>query len=76
MSEDPVKAQPPVIVLFGPPGSGKGTQARLLQDRFGWPHVSTGDMLRGHIAARDTIGSAMESLMRAGKLVPDELVDG
>ena len=67
---------PPVIVLFGPPGSGKGTQARLLQERFAWPHVSTGDMLRAHIAAKDTIGQAMESLMRSGRLVPDELVDG
>ena len=76
MSEETKKAQSPVIVLFGPPGSGKGTQARLLEERFGWPHVSTGDMLRAHIAARDTIGVAMESLMHSGRLVPDELVDG
>ncbi len=48
----------PVIVLFGPPGSGKGTQAKLLHDRFAWPHISTGDMLRSHIAAQDTIGTA------------------
>jgi adenylate kinase len=65
-----------VIVLFGSPGSGKGTQAKLLQERFAWPHVSTGDMLRAHIAAKDTIGMAIESLMRSGRLVPDELVDG
>lgn len=65
-----------MIILFGPPGSGKGTQAKLLHERFSWPHVSTGDMLRAHIAAQDTIGTAVESLMRSGRLVPDELVDG
>jgi adenylate kinase len=64
-----------VIVLFGSPGSGKGTQARLLQDRFAWPHVSTGDMLRAHIAAADSIGVQIETLMKSGRLVSDELVD-
>ena len=65
-----------MIVLFGAPGSGKGTQAKLLKERFAWPHVSTGDMLRAHIAAQDTIGTAVESLMHQGRLVPDELVEG
>jgi adenylate kinase len=70
------RLEPPVIILFGAPGSGKGTQAKLLNSRFAWPHISTGDMLRAHIAAQDTIGTAVEALMRSGRLVPDELVDG
>ncbi|HEX4772122.1 MAG TPA: nucleoside monophosphate kinase [Bryobacteraceae bacterium] len=65
----------PAIILFGSPGSGKGTQAKLLEERFGWPHVSTGDMLRTHIAAEDSIGREVQGTMKAGRLVPDELVN-
>jgi adenylate kinase len=64
-----------VIVLFGSPGSGKGTQAKLLQECFHWPHVSTGDMLRSHIAAGDKIGLGVQGLMRSGRLVSDDLVN-
>lgn len=64
-----------VIVLFGPPGSGKGTQAKLLVERLGLPHISTGDMLRGHIQAGDPVGQEVQSVMRSGNLVPDELVN-
>lgn len=63
------------VVLFGPPGSGKGTQAKLLAARFGIPHVSTGDLLREHVAAGDEIGREAQALMQAGRLVPDELVE-
>lgn len=66
----------PAVILFGSPGSGKGTQAKLLEERFGWPQVSTGDMLRAHIAAQDEIGREIEATMKAGRLVPDELVNG
>ena len=65
----------PAIVLFGPPGSGKGTQAKLLRQLLQAPHISTGDMLRSHISAGDEVGRASQQLIRAGKLVSDELVN-
>src|SRR6202451_1194850 len=63
------------IILFGSPGSGKGTQAKYLVDWLGIPHISTGDMLREHISRGDVIGKATEERMRAGSLVSDELVN-
>ncbi|HBY62396.1 MAG TPA: adenylate kinase [Solibacterales bacterium] len=63
------------LVLFGPPGSGKGTQAKLLRECLQVPHVSTGDMLREHIQAGDALGLEVRTVMRAGRLVPDELVN-
>ena len=66
---------PRVIVLFGPPGSGKGTQAKLLIESLQVPHISTGDMLREHILAGDPLGREVQSVMRSGNLVPDELVN-
>jgi adenylate kinase len=65
----------PAIILFGSPGSGKGTQARLLQSCLQGPHISTGDMLRGHIELGDEIGRESERLIKSGRLVPDELVN-
>lgn len=65
----------PALILFGSPGSGKGTQAKLLRQQLQLPHISTGDMLRGHITAGDEIGQRAERLIKAGKLVPDELVN-
>jgi adenylate kinase len=66
----------PAIILFGAPGSGKGTQARLLRQRcVNGPHISTGDMLRQHIASGDEIGLQSRDVMKAGRLVPDELVN-
>jgi adenylate kinase len=62
------------VVLFGPPGSGKGTQAKLLTEKLGLPHVSTGDMLREHIAAGDALGLEVREIIKAGQLVPDHLV--
>jgi adenylate kinase len=64
------------VVMIGPPGAGKGTQARLLQERFGVPQVSTGDMLRD-AEGRDTpLGREAHRFMSAGQLVPDEVVIG
>jgi adenylate kinase len=63
------------IILFGPPGSGKGTQAKLLSTRVGVPHISTGDMLREHIDAGDELGQQVSAIMHAGMLVSDELVN-
>lgn len=64
------------IVLFGSPGSGKGTQAKLLVQCLGVPQISTGDMLRGHIRQGDSTGLAVHATMKAGSLVPDEVVNG
>ena len=65
----------PAVVLFGSPGSGKGTQSKFLVERMSIPQISTGDMLREHIRVGDDIGRSIEALMRAGSLVPDELVN-
>lgn len=64
------------IVLFGSPGSGKGTQAKLLVKHLGIPHISTGDMLREHIESGDQLGLSIRDLMRSGSLVSDESVNG
>jgi adenylate kinase len=69
------KAKPAAIILFGPPGSGKGTQAKYLVEWLGIPQISTGDMLREHIRVGDGIGTAVSDRMRAGSLVSDELVN-
>lgn len=74
-ADETVKSLPPAVILFGAPGSGKGTQARILEERFHWLHISTGEMLREHIKAKDEIGRRVEDLMRSGKLVTDDLVN-
>lgn len=62
------------IVLFGPPGAGKGTQATRLADGFGFEHLSSGDVLRAERAAGTPLGQQVAAYMDAGQLVPDELV--
>lgn len=62
------------IILLGPPGAGKGTQAQYLCEHFGFRQLSTGDMLRGAIAARSELGLQVESILAAGDLVPDEII--
>lgn len=62
------------LVLFGPPGSGKGTQAKMLTADTGFPHISTGDMLRERIKAEDALGRLIQAILRSGQLVTDDLV--
>tara|TARA_B100000700_G_C14961364_1_gene816639 strand:+ start:889 stop:1461 length:573 start_codon:yes stop_codon:yes gene_type:complete len=64
------------LVLFGPPGAGKGTQANLLIERYNLLHLSTGDILRGEIANQTELGLKAKKIMDAGNLVPDEVVIG
>ncbi|HEX3665972.1 MAG TPA: adenylate kinase [Rhizomicrobium sp.] len=64
------------LVLFGPPGAGKGTQARVLQERRGWPQLSTGEMLRDACRRGTELGIKCRELMDRGELVPDEIVVG
>jgi len=63
------------LILFGAPGSGKGTQAKLLKQSLGLPHISTGDMLRERVARRDELGLQVESILQSGGLVPDVTVN-
>jgi len=64
------------LILFGPPGSGKGTQSEKLIEKFGWIHLSTGDLLRKEIANATQLGLEAKSFMDKGQLVPDEVVIG
>jgi adenylate kinase len=64
------------LILFGPPGSGKGTQSEKLMARYGLKHLSTGDLLRSEIANQTALGIEAKQLMDKGQLVPDEVVIG
>lgn len=62
------------IVIFGPPGSGKGTQAEFIKAKFSLTHISTGDMLRDNLKRKTPLGLQAEDIMKEGKLVPDEII--
>lgn len=64
------------FIIFGPPGAGKGTQATAIVERYNVKHISTGELLRSEIAAGTELGKKAQSLISAGCLVPDEVVEG
>jgi adenylate kinase len=64
------------LLLYGPPGSGKGTQAAMLTKRFGIPHISTGDILRAEVKAGTPLGRQAQPIMARGDYVPDEIMIG
>ena len=64
------------VILLGPPGAGKGTQSKKIVDRYAIPQISTGDLLREHIARGTELGLAAKGIMARGELVPDELMYG
>lgn len=74
MTETAVDTRPVNLILLGPPGAGKGTQARMLEESFGLVQLSTGDLLRGAVAAGTEAGLAAKAVMEKGELVSDEIV--
>jgi len=74
LEERPVARLDRAVIFLGPPGSGKGTQAKELAKAYGVPHLSTGDMLREHVSKATTLGLKAKPIMERGDLVPDSLV--
>ena len=64
-----------IVLLFGAPGCGKGTQAAFIAERFGIPAISTGEVLRGEVKAGTELGKAAAAIMAAGGLVGDDLIN-
>ena len=63
-----------ILIFLGPPGAGKGTQAKILEEQFGYRQISTGDLLRKHRREGTALGQEAQSFMDSGKLVPDDLI--
>ena len=74
LTADEKKTQTCIVIMLGPPGAGKGTQAVLLKDTLQIPHISTGDLLRENIKQGTTLGKQAKTFMNKGELVPDALI--
>lgn len=74
LAQETLKTRQKVVILLGPPGSGKGTQAVRISQELGIPHISTGDLFRENIKNNTPLGQKARTYMDAGKLVPDEVV--
>lgn len=76
LSSGETTAVPPplVLIMLGPPGSGKGTQAKLVENKLQLPHISTGDLLRDHVRRNTDLGKQAQGFLESGQLVPDGLV--
>ncbi|MGH8951011.1 MAG: adenylate kinase family protein, partial [Acidimicrobiia bacterium] len=61
------------LLFVGPPGAGKGTQAARVAERLGIPHISTGEMFRQHVSAGTELGRRVDSILKSGAYVPDEI---
>ncbi len=72
---DPKTRNTGPVILLGAPGAGKGTQAKVIAERYGIPQISTGDILRDNVARGTELGRKAKSIMESGQLVPDELVE-
>ncbi len=72
--EKATPSHPLVLILLGPPGAGKGTQAALLQEKLHVPHISTGELLRDHVRRETALGKQAKGFMEKGNLVPDNLI--
>jgi adenylate kinase len=70
----PDRSRPCAVVMLGPPGAGKGTQARQISQKFGMPDISTGEILRDAVNAKTALGVKAQPIMEAGQLVPDNLM--
>ena len=64
------------LIIFGPPGAGKGTQAAFISEHFGIPHISTGDIFRANIQSQTPLGMEAKKYLGAGELVPDSVTNG
>jgi adenylate kinase len=69
-----IEGESMIVVFLGPPGTGKGTQAKLIHERFLLPHISTGDILRAAVASGSNLGRKVKRYLDAGELVPDDLM--
>ncbi|MEO7652785.1 MAG: nucleoside monophosphate kinase [Bryobacteraceae bacterium] len=74
IARKPAPQKPLAVMLFGAPGSGKGTTGKMLAKLTGWPHLATGDLLREQIARKTPLGLEMQSILASGRLAPDDLV--
>lgn len=73
-ARNPAPLRPLAIMLFGAPGSGKGTTGKMLATLTGWPHLATGDLLREQISQQSSLGLEIQELLAAGHFAPDELI--